>query len=216
MSPLTRSVVHRSWLPPLLALLAAVPAARAQWTSESYELKAGWNAIWLPLEVSHAAIPLLADGQIEELWRWNASEAGTFTDTPAGPPSQTELQWNVWRRADAAGSTLFSLTGNAAYLVKVAEGVPDFTWVVKGKPLPPRFEWSGSGLNFVGFPAQTPANTAQRSLGHSSGLTTFCGPSSLPTSSNTAAALSVTPACEIRFPSAASPPLPPSAAGPIG
>lgn len=161
----TSSVLRRPWLPLLTLLLAATPSARAQWTSESYDLKPGWNAIWLPLDVSYADLPVLADNQIDELWRWNASEAGTFTDTPAGPPSQTELQWSVWRRTDADGSTLLSMTGNAAYLVKVADSAAPFTWKVKGKPLPPHFEWSSTGLNFVGFPIQTPSSTSQRSLG---------------------------------------------------
>lgn len=146
----------------LLALLAAAPTARAQWATESYTLKPGWNAIWLPLDVSHEAIVTLAAADIEELWRWNANEAGTFTDTPAGPPSQTELQWNVWRRTDPLGTTLNLLTGNAAYLVKVSDTAPATqVWNVKGKPLPPKFEWSSTGLNFVGFPTQNLPLNAQ-------------------------------------------------------
>ncbi len=160
---LLRSSLKRPWLP-LLALLAVTSIARAQWVTESYPLKAGWNAIWLPLDVSHELLPVLANGDIEEMWRWNAAEAGTFTETPAGSPSQTELQWSVWRRTSPEGSTLSALTGNAAYLVKVADTAAPFTWQVKGKPLPPRFVWSSTGLNFVGFPIQTPPNTSQRSL----------------------------------------------------
>ena len=150
-----------AWLS-LVSLLGAVSTARAQWATESYTLKPGWNAIWLPLDVSHEAIATLAAANIEELWRWNANEAGTFTDTPAGSPSQTELQWNVWRRTDPAGTTLSQITGNAAYLVKVADTAPATqVWNVKGKPLPPKIEWSSTGLNFVGFPTQNlPVNAA--------------------------------------------------------
>ncbi len=139
----------------LLCALAATQA-RAQWTTESYALKPGWNAIWLPLDVAHETIALLANNNIEELWRWNANEAGHFTDTPAGPPSQTDLEWSVWRRTDPDGTTLNQLTGNAAYLVKVSDTATPFTWAVKGKPLPPKFTWSSTGLNLVGFPTQTP------------------------------------------------------------
>jgi hypothetical protein len=106
-----------------LAFLAACSTARAQWVTESYALKPGWNAVWLPMDVTHEGIATLAHPDIQELWRWNAVEAGTFTDTPAGPPSQTELQWSVWRRTSPEGTTLNELTGNDAYLVKVASEV---------------------------------------------------------------------------------------------
>ena len=157
-----------SWSAPgllsgLLFLTATAPVM-AQWTTESYVLKPGWNAVWLPLDVSHESIAELADGDIEELWRWNAQEAGTFTESPAGSPSQTDLQWSVWRRTSAEGSTLGMLTGNAAYLVKVSDTATTFNWLVKGKPLTPRFEWSSTGLNFVGFPLQTPPDLATRSF----------------------------------------------------
>ena len=150
----------------LLTLALSALSARAQWVTESYDLKPGWNAVWLPLDVSHAAVITdLAAADIEELWRWNAGEAGHFTDTPAGPPSQIQLEWSVWRRTSPEGTTLGQLTGNAAYLVKVADTAAPFTWAVKGKPLPPAFEWSSTGLNFVGFPIQTPASSSTRSVG---------------------------------------------------
>ncbi len=167
--PLPLTAVRSRLLSRLALLLAACgvsSALHAQWVTESYALKPGWNAVWMPLDVSHnASITDLAAGNIEEIWRWNAVEGGHFTDTPAGPPSQTQLEWSVWRRFDQANSTLSLVTGNAAYLVKVSDSVAPFTWQVKGKPLAPRFEWSSTGLNFVGFPFQEPASTSLRSLG---------------------------------------------------
>jgi hypothetical protein len=154
----------RPWL--LLAALGAIlcPAAHAQWVTESFALKPGWNAIWLPLDVSYEEMATAVHPDVEEMWRWNAAEAGHFTDLPTGTPSQTELQWSVWRRVSQEGSSLFQLTGNAAYLVKVADSVTPFTWNLKGKPLLPKIEWSSTGMNFVGFPMQTPASAAARSM----------------------------------------------------
>ena len=34
----------------------------------------------------------------------------------------------------------------------------NYTWTVKGKPVPPRYQWTTGGLNFIGFP--TPAAAA--------------------------------------------------------
>jgi hypothetical protein len=149
----------------LLLALAAVcclsftPRAHAQWHSEAYTLKGGWNAVWLPLDVSHASIEELIPATVSEVWRWNALEAGTFTEVPAGAPSQTEAQWSVWRRVDPAGSNLSQLTGNFAYLIRVESGTPTSVWTVRGIPMPPRYDWSRTGVNLVGFPIQTPASS---------------------------------------------------------
>ncbi len=149
-----------------LLLLSCPALTWGQWVTESYTLKPGWNAVWLPLDVTHEAIATFAPAEIQELWRWNANEAGTFTDTPAGPPSQTQLQWSVWRRTDPVGTTLNTLTGNAAYLVRVSDAAPaSQVWNVKGKPLPPKFEWSSTGLNFVGFPTQNPVEAPLQATG---------------------------------------------------
>jgi hypothetical protein len=147
----------------VIALLM-VSTARAQWVTESYSLKPGWNAIWLPLDVSHASIEELAPVQVEEIWRWNAAVAGTFTQTPAGPPSQTQPQWQVWRRLDPGGTTLSGLQGNYAYLVRVDPSATPLTWTITGKPLAPRYDWTSTGVNLVGFPIETPANAATRNL----------------------------------------------------
>jgi hypothetical protein len=144
-------------------LLAAFPA-RAQWKTESYELKQGWNAVWIPLDLSHASIEDLAPATIVEVWRWNALEAGTFTEVPSGAPSQTQSQWSVWRRNDPAGSNLSQFTGNFAYLIRVEPNTTAFTWRVTGRPEVPRYDWSRTGVNLVGFPVQAPANSSNRSI----------------------------------------------------
>lgn len=162
-----RSTRHTAILASLcLAILTMCfsPKAQAQWTTESYALKPGWNAIWLPLDVSHASIEELVPVQVDEIWRWNAAVAGTFTQTPAGPPSQTQPQWRVWRRLDPGGTTLSGLQGNYAYLVYVNPASAPLTWTIKGKPLPPRYDWTSTGVNLVGFPIETPANAATRNL----------------------------------------------------
>lgn len=181
--------LHNPPSPRLRVLLAAAAGlwlwlagpAQAQWTTESYPLKAGWNAVWIPLDVSHATLEELAHGDIEELWRWNALEAARFVDTPSGPPSQTDLQWSVWRRGNPEGSTLSVLTGNMAYLVKVRSGASPFTWSLKGRPLPPHFEWSTTGLNLVGFatpaPGEGSAPSFERFFGFDAELSTLASAS---------------------------------------
>lgn len=144
-----------------LALTLAASTASAQWQTENYTLKPGWNAVWLPLDVAHLSIEETVPAQVEEVWRWNANVAGTFSTTP----TQTDLQWSVWRRADPSGSNFGFMDGNYAYLVRVDPShVGNISWALKGKPLPPRYDWTSTGVNLVGFPIETPTSSSTRNL----------------------------------------------------
>lgn len=144
-----------------LALTLAAFTASAQWQTENYTLKPGWNAIWLPLDVSHLSIEETVPAQVVEVWRWNANVAGTFSTTP----TQTDLQWSVWRRADPAGTNFGTMDGNYAYLIRVNPShVGNISWALNGKPLPPRYDWTSTGVNLVGFPVETPTSTSTRNL----------------------------------------------------
>ena len=57
-----------------------------------------------------------------------------------------------WNRNSAEAQLLQRLVGNSAYLVRVGTNVSTYTWTIKGKPLPPTYEWTTTGLNFLGFP----------------------------------------------------------------
>ena len=126
----------------------------AQWTTESFALKAGYNAIWLPLDCTDRTVEAIFAGKPEviEVWEWNAATSSTqFTESPAAP-SQPDSQWKVWKRGLPAQTTLSLLRANAAYLVRVADGTATYTLTLKGKPVAPRYRWKSSGVNFVGFP----------------------------------------------------------------
>lgn len=88
---------------------------------------------------------------VEQVWQWNpAASTSTFTSSPS-VPAQPDVLWHVWFRGSSTG-TLSQLTGNAAYLVKVADGTASFNLSMVGKPLPPVLPWKSSGVNLVGFP----------------------------------------------------------------
>jgi hypothetical protein len=132
----------------------------AQWVTESYPLKPGWNAIWLSHDCSSLSDDttrsigdvLAQTPQIEEVWRWNPLGSSVqFTQSP-GKPIAKDASWAVWRRGDQTNTTLGTLTGNSAYLLKVASTAPSFTLQLTGKPLVPNYSFSSSGLNFLGFP----------------------------------------------------------------
>lgn len=140
-------------------MTGAVLPARAQWVTEKLQLKAGWNAVFLHVDASHATLdevvgasaPVLTP--IEQVWRWNANPSTVqFVQSPQ-QPLDAGSQWASWHRSGPGAVTLSRLTANAAYLVY---STADYTWELKGKPVAPDYRWSTTGLNFFGFPTQEP------------------------------------------------------------
>ena len=152
----------RSWFIALM-VLASCQTANAQWVTESFSLKPGWNAIWMPLNVDHEAMDTLVDSRIVEIHKWNNYQAGTFTTSPAGEPSQVTRQWEEWHRGDPSRSTFSSLVPNVAYLVRV-DAAARITWTPKGKPVPPRYDWTSTGVNLMGFPLRPDSTAVDRNI----------------------------------------------------
>ncbi len=140
----------------MLMLMLPLGTARAQWLTQTLDLKAGWNAVFLHVDASHATIddlvapdPSLA---VEEVWMWRPElSAQQFVDTPQSPAS-TDSRWSSWTRAKGPNSAMNRLIPNTAYLVKVKSDIATYAWAVKGKAVAPRYTWTTSGLNFLGFP----------------------------------------------------------------
>lgn len=145
--------MKKRFLPFALALLAMLPAAQAQWLTQSIDLKAGWNAVFLHVDASHTTLDTLIgsdiNNPIQEIWRWNPPASAQFTDSPQNPNAGSE--WSSWLRSQPGGNTQRAV-GDTAYLVRISANVPTYTWTVKGRPVAPRNDWTLSGLNFVGFP----------------------------------------------------------------
>lgn len=139
-----------------LALGAIAPGvARAQWLTQSVALKAGWNAMFLHVDMSHVTLDELlasdANGVIQEVWLWKPElSAQQFVDSPQDPVS-SDTRWVSWSRSTGEGSYLRRMGANFAYLVKVKNTVPTYTWALKGKPVAPSYQWTTSGMNFIGF-----------------------------------------------------------------
>jgi hypothetical protein len=135
----------------LLASLVLAGVARAQWVSESYSAPLGYSAIWVGLDLSHTTIDEALAGKttITEVWRWNPPSGPQFVANPE-TPVQPDTKWSVWKRGLPTQSTLTQFTGNAGYLIKVESGAT-VAFTLKGRPLRPDYNWSTTGVNFVGF-----------------------------------------------------------------
>jgi len=135
-------------------------SGRAQWLTQTFTVRPGWSAVYLNVDASYQVLDQLVGSNpanpIVEIWYWQ---------TPSTPaqilPFQSQpmasADWVSWVRAgytNTPSGALSQLTANAAYLVH-STATTNYTWQVKGKPIPPNYSWTSSGLNFIGFP--TPA-----------------------------------------------------------
>lgn len=150
-SPCQR-VLKRLACPLLVAsvLLAAASTGRAQWVTETVDLKSGWNAVYLHVDGSHADIGALAGtgSPVQEVWLWQpAPTTVQFVQNPQ-EPVDTGTQWKSWKRSEVVNG-LNRLVGNASYLVRASA---DYQWSIKGRPVPPRQQWTTTGLNLLGYP----------------------------------------------------------------
>lgn len=141
-------------------LCSATSISRAEWTTESFALKAGWNAIYPLIDATHSTLDADLAGYpaIEEVWRWQPERVDPIQPgNPATPP--TGLEWSVWRAGQPAESSFDKLAGNHGYLVKVADGTANFTLSIKGRPVLPEVRWRGDGIHLAGFPVISTGTT---------------------------------------------------------
>jgi len=139
-----------------LAALIITPAVHAQWKTETYSLKGGWNAIYLHGDASHTTPAELFKNypQVLEVWRWNPNpDQVQFSDSPSDPDASSS-EWTIWNRNDPAEQQLSAMIGQSAYLVNCSGASSTTTSVpILQKPKPPAATWLISGANFIGFPA---------------------------------------------------------------
>ena len=142
----------------LRGLAAALTAccgftAHAQWQTQSMTLKPGWNAVYLHVDPSHVSLDTLlgSTGMIDEIWLWQTPASQLqFVNSPQQPITPNS-QWAVWNRAPGNVDTFTLLRPNAAYLVRNAAAT-NVVWNLVGKPVLPRYDWTSTGQNFIGFP----------------------------------------------------------------
>ena len=140
-----------------LLALTLTSTVRAQWQTPSYALRGGWNSIYLHGDATHATLDQLfaANPEVIEVWRWNPNPTQTQFQTSPLIPSAGTPEWTKWVRGNPAATTLASLVGRSAYLVRCTGLVTDsFALALPQKILPPGATWVRNGANLLGFPSR--------------------------------------------------------------
>jgi len=146
-------LLDKGWMAVCLFLTGS-SLALGQWQTQSLELEPGWNGVYMHVNSTHSGIAALANGTpVEEVWLWQPRLTTAQYVTNPDAPSDSKSRWASWKSGlGDASSTLKQMPGNAAYLVKLG-GNQNYTWDIKGKPVPPIYQWTTSGLNFLGLPS---------------------------------------------------------------
>lgn len=142
--------------------LIAGSTLHAQWKTEKYSLKAGWNGIYLHGDASHFTPAQLfqAYPAVTEVWRWNPNPDQIQFSTSPAVPDATSSEWTIWKRNDPTEQQLTKLIGQSAYLIYWDSTVAPATDVlIAQKPMPPSATWLITGANFMGFPADPNSST---------------------------------------------------------
>lgn len=140
----------------IIIFILGLATAAAQYRTESFDLTAGWNAIYLNVDPGDVSVSDAMTGRPEiiEVWEWRPKGLDPSLVT-FDNPSEGADEWRVWRKEDAANSDLARLVPNAAYLVRTRNDAGNLTLRLKGKVVAPRVRWRTDSANLVGFPIKT-------------------------------------------------------------
>ncbi len=141
----------------MLALLASVPMASAQWLTQTVVVTNGWTAMYLNVDVSSQPIlpsvagAAIAPGNpIDQIWLWKPPVSYAQYVTSPDAPLTGGGRWLSWSQTNSL-NTLGALIPNAAYLIH-STAATNYYWKLQGQPAPPNYVWDVTGLNFIGLP----------------------------------------------------------------
>jgi hypothetical protein len=153
----------------LIGGLLLLATARAQTTSQTFQMRNGWNSIWLELEPTNSDIAaVFANLPISSVWTYVAKSSSVeFIQ------QQTEALFNQpgWlpyfpaSKPESIFTSLYSVHAQHAYLIKLTNAA---TLTVQGTPGVRPAQWLTDSFNLRGFPVN-PANLPT--------FATFLGPS---------------------------------------
>jgi len=127
--------------------------------TQTIQLQAGWNAVYLEIEPRKGdPAELFAGTPIEIVAAYNRPvTAMQFIDSP-GDVLPDRKSWNVWyasHREDTLLSNLSAIQAHNSYLVYTEQA---FAWSFEGSPFFGSARWHPNAFSLVGFPV----NTAQQ------------------------------------------------------
>src|SRR5262245_16376635 len=135
-----------------MMLLGWFGPAHAQSVTQTYSLKAGWNAVFLEVEPQDRDPARVFAGTPVQVVAafFPQSHPAPYLRNPGDAPWREE-GWGVWyapSRPDAVVTSLRDLGGCRPYLI---ESAADFEWKITGRVKIKPVRWQPNTYNFLGF-----------------------------------------------------------------
>jgi hypothetical protein len=144
------------WLLPILLGAGGLGDIHAQWTTQSIDLRPGWNAVYLEVQPEpDDSDQVFAGLPIESVWAWNRQFTTVQFIQDVSELVVGQPDWLVHLPIGSAGRgarNLFTIRGGRPYLVKMPANSGTVNWTIKGQPVETAIDWLANSLNFVGFP----------------------------------------------------------------
>ncbi|HEX5219300.1 MAG TPA: hypothetical protein VFZ59_07005 [Verrucomicrobiae bacterium] len=137
----------------LLLGVAFISAASAQTVTQTFQLRAGWNSIWLEVEPTNSALSAVFENlPVASVWTYVAKDAPVQfiqqqTEAMFNQPGW--LSWFPASQPESFLSSLYSAHACRAYLVKLTNAA---TLNVTGVPVVRPATWVTDSFNLRGFP----------------------------------------------------------------
>jgi hypothetical protein len=136
-----------------LFLLALPLAVHAQTASQSFNLQAGWNSIWLEVTPTNTDIAAVFDAlPLDAVWTFQRRLSAVDYIQNVNEPLWNRDQWLVHvatNRIESINNNLFAVFGLRAYLVKLTAAA---TLTVTGRPVFRGIPWVPDAYNLRGYP----------------------------------------------------------------
>lgn len=124
---------------------------------QHFELRPGWNAIYLELDPLEEDIATIFAGiPVESVWRWLPRRLGQdFISDPAEGLLSVDGWFGYYPepRPEAFLSSLYAMSGNLPYLIKLDDTV-NHTLTITGVPVTMPLKWRGDSFNLTGLPVE--------------------------------------------------------------
>ncbi|MCX7554065.1 hypothetical protein OS175_09260 [Marinicella sp. S1101] len=125
---------------------------------QSFELKPGWNAIYVELEPNQNRIEDIFSGiPIKSVWRWIPDKlGGDFIQDPAEGLLSVDGWFGYFPepRPEAFLTNLYTITANTAYLVYLDDNT-NRNISISGKPVFKGIRWRPNGFTLTGLPVDS-------------------------------------------------------------
>lgn len=156
-----RNAQRRWWVLGLTGLLVAVPgygqgvtnAGIGPFRTQSIQLEAGWNAVYLEIEPRKGdPTALFAGTPIEIAASYNRPvTAMEFIESP-NEVLPDRKGWNVWYAPQREDSVLGNLSAIQAHIGYLLYSAQTYTWSLEGTPFHGSARWHPNAFSLVGFP----------------------------------------------------------------